>query len=155
MLFRSGGAHKSWLDLSTGINPNSYPLPDIGGVVWSQLPQERDLDALIEVAIKPHRHFRREGNNILLEVPISLPEALGGAKITVPTIDGPVSLKIPAGANSGTRLRLKGKGIPGNKPGDMYVVLEVTLPPSNEDSRALYENMKAKMEFNPRAHMGV
>jgi len=106
-------------------------------------------DALIEVVIKPHRHFRREGNNILLEVPISLPEALGGAKITVPTIDGPVSLSVPAGANSGTRLRLKGKGAPktsgkasGGR-GDQYVTLTVMLPTTPDPELAAFVKRRA------------
>ena len=66
-----------------------------------------------------------------------------------------MDLRIPANSNQGSRLRLKGKGIPGKEPGDMFVVLKVTLPPSNADSRALYEQMQEKMAFNPRADLGV
>jgi curved DNA-binding protein len=66
-----------------------------------------------------------------------------------------VDLRIPPNSNQGSKLRLKGKGIPGKQPGDMYVVLKVTLPPKNDKSRALYEEMEKDMAFNPRAGMGV
>jgi curved DNA-binding protein len=66
-----------------------------------------------------------------------------------------VDLRIPPNSNHGSKLRLKGKGIPGKEPGDMYVVLKITLPPSNDDSRAIYKEMEEKMAFDPRANMGA
>lgn len=90
-------------------------------------------DAFVEVAVRAHAFFEREGADILLECPISLGEAILGATIEVPTIDGRVSLKVPAGSNSGTQLRLKGKGIASQKAkarGDQYVRFVVTLPAS-------------------------
>jgi DnaJ-class molecular chaperone len=88
-------------------------------------------DAYVEIAVKPHAYFEREGNDILLECPISLGEAVLGGQITVPTIDGNVSLKVPKGSNTGTQLRLKGKGVADPKSGargDQYVRFVVVLP---------------------------
>ncbi len=87
-------------------------------------------DAYVEVGVKAHPYFEREGNDILLECPISLGEAVLGGQITVPTIDGNVSLKVPKGSNTGTQLRLKGKGVvdPKGERGDQYVRFVVVLP---------------------------
>ena len=88
-------------------------------------------DAYVEIAVKPHAYFEREGNDVLLECPISLSEAILGGQITVPTIDGNVSLKVPKGSNTGTQLRLKGKGVADPKTGqrgDQYVRFVVVLP---------------------------
>ena len=88
-------------------------------------------DVLVEIEVQPHRFFTRKGQNIYLDLPVSLQEALLGAEIEVPTLDGRVSMKIPAGSNSGNTLRLKGKGIPDPKSGqagDQYVKLKLVLP---------------------------
>jgi DnaJ-class molecular chaperone len=88
-------------------------------------------DALIEIAIEPHPIFARKDRDIHCELAVSLPEAVLGATVTAPTVHGPVALKVPAGANSGTVLRLKGKGLAerGATPaGDHYVKLRVVLP---------------------------
>lgn len=87
-------------------------------------------DALIAVSVEPHDLLRRDGLDIHLTLPISLPEAVLGTKIDVETVSGPVTLTIPAGSNTGTRLRLKGKGIAaeGGAAGDQYVTLELVLP---------------------------
>jgi DnaJ-class molecular chaperone len=87
-------------------------------------------DAYIEIHVKPHPFFRREGVDIHLNLPVTVPEAVLGAKITVPTVDGTVTMTIPKGSNTGTTLRLKGKGVPkrGGVRGDQYVRLEVYLP---------------------------
>jgi DnaJ-class molecular chaperone len=88
-------------------------------------------DAFVEVTVEPHPIFSREGNDILVEVPITLYEAVLGATINVPTIDGRVSLKVPAGSNSGSQLRLRSKGVQAGKSGvrgDQYVRLVVMLP---------------------------
>lgn len=100
----------------------SQGLPGIGGG-----PQG---DAYIEIHVAPHAHFRRKDNDVHLDVPITLQEAVLGGKIDVPTIDGSVSMTVPAGTNTGATLRLKGKGIAdkaGNR-GDQYVHLTVMLP---------------------------
>jgi len=88
-------------------------------------------DAYIEIEVEPNPDFERKGRDIHIEVPVTLPEAILGATINVPTIHGPVALKVPRGANSGTMLRLKSKGIaPGRDgaAGDQYVKLRVVLP---------------------------
>jgi len=88
-------------------------------------------DAYVEIAVKSHAYFEREGNDVLLECPISLAEAMLGGQINVPTIDGMVTLKVPQNSNTGTQLRLKGKGIPDPKSGqrgDQYVRFVVVLP---------------------------
>jgi DnaJ-class molecular chaperone len=88
-------------------------------------------DAYVEIEVKPHPYFEREGNDVLLECPISLNEAVLGGQITVPTIDGLVAMKVPKGSNTGTQLRLKGKGIADPKTGqrgDQYVRFVVVLP---------------------------
>jgi DnaJ-class molecular chaperone len=88
-------------------------------------------DALITVAIEPHPVFTRRDRDVLSELPVSLPEAVLGATVTAPTMNGSVALKVPPGSNSGTVLRLKGKGLPerGAVPaGDQYVKLRVVLP---------------------------
>src|SRR6185312_895960 len=87
-------------------------------------------DALIEITVEPHAQFKREGNNVLVDLPVTLSEAIIGGKINVPTIDGPVSMTVPAGSNTGTRLRLRGRGIApkGATAGDQYITLKVMLP---------------------------
>ena len=90
-------------------------------------------DALIEVKVKPHPTFRREGHDIHMDLPVSLKEAVLGAKVGVPTVHGTVTVTVPKESNSGTRLRLKGKGVgaaKGNAAGDQYVTLKVVLPKS-------------------------
>ncbi len=90
-------------------------------------------DALIRVHVAPHLYFERVENNIFLELPITIDEAILGAKISVPTVRGAVSVKIPKGTSSGKRLRLKGKGIQhGAKSGDQYITLKITLPESHD-----------------------
>jgi DnaJ-class molecular chaperone len=87
-------------------------------------------DALIEIEVRPHRLFTREGDNIYLDLPISLGEAVLGGRVRVPTPGGPVTMTVPKWSNTGTTLRLKGKGVPrpdGSK-GDELVSLKITLP---------------------------
>jgi DnaJ-class molecular chaperone len=87
-------------------------------------------DALVTIVVRPHERFSRRGKDVHVELPISLPEAVMGAKVAVPTIAGPVRISVPPGSNSGRSLRLKGRGIavPGETPGDQYVRLVVVLP---------------------------
>lgn len=88
-------------------------------------------DLLITVRVQPHAFLRRQDDDLTLEVPVSVPEAMFGAKIDIPTLDGAVKLTIPPGSQSGQKLRLKGKGAPGKKgkpAGDLYVVLAIRVP---------------------------
>jgi molecular chaperone DnaJ len=96
-------------------------------------------DLYIVIKVRPHPFFRREGDSLSVEIPVTVGEAMKGAEVTVPTPSGPVQLKIPSGAGSGQRLRLKGKGVPNLKtkvPGDMYVTVRVQIP-STKEARAL------------------
>lgn len=111
-------------------------------------------DLYLQVELNPHGMYRIDGRDVFLDLPVAPWEAALGANVKVPTPSGPVDLRIPPNSNQGSKLRLKGKGIPGSEAGDMYVTLKVTLPPAGDDSRALYEQMREQMAFDPRAGMG-
>ncbi len=113
-------------------------------------------DALIEVHIAPHPFFRRERDDIHVDLPVSLAEAVLGARVSVPTVTGPVTMTIPQGSDTGTRLRLRGKGIhkkrhgpqaTGDTTGDQYVTLKVMIGAS--DDPALAEFLKGWAETHP------
>lgn len=113
-------------------------------------------DLYLEVAFRPHRIYRVEDRDVIVELPVAPWEAALGAKVKAPTPAGIVDLKIPAGSAQGRRLRLKGRGIPGKQPGDLYVVLQVALPPADSDeAKKLYQEMAVKLAFNPRKNLGV
>jgi len=109
-------------------------------------------DLYLEVELQKHPLYRVEGDDVYLDLPITPWEAALGAKVEVPTLKGKVALKIPPGAQSGKKLRLKGRGL-GKIPGDQYVVLQIHTPPADtEEKKAFYEEMAKKMPFNPRSH---
>lgn len=110
-------------------------------------------DVLMTVTVAPHPYFTREGNNLKMDLPIALKEAVLGGAVTVPTLTGPVTLKVPPGSNSGTVLRLKGKGIETKPaPGDLYVRLAVTLPDKPDaDLKKFVERWKTA--YDPRTKM--
>ncbi len=113
-------------------------------------------DLYLEIHFNPHSFYRAEGRDLHMQLPIAPWEAALGATVKTPTPEGTVDLKIPAGSNSGSKLRLKGRGIPGKPPGDIYVTLSVVTPPANSDeTRAIYQDMASKLAFNPRADLGV
>ena len=113
-------------------------------------------DLYLEIHFKPHPYYRAEGRDLYMQLPVAPWEAALGATVKAPTPEGTVDLKIPAGSNSGNKLRLKGRGIPGNPPGDIYVTLSVVTPPAiSEEAKAAYKEMASKLAFNPRADMGV
>jgi len=110
-------------------------------------------DALIEIAVRAHPVFRREGENLVMDLPISVPDAVLGGKVEAPTPDGPVTLSIPAGANSGSTLRLKGKGLSDaqGRRGDLLARLVVTLPETPDPSlKAFAESWRAERPYSPR-----
>jgi DnaJ-class molecular chaperone len=113
-------------------------------------------DALIEIEVRPHRIFTREGDNIHVDLPISLGEAVLGGRVRVPTPTGPVTMTVPKWSNTGTRLRLRGKGIPraDGSNGDELVTLKIMLP---EKSDAEFEKFAAQWggTYNPREVMEV
>jgi len=113
-------------------------------------------DLYLEVEFRPHPLYRVEGRDLYLDLPVTPWEAALGATVKVPTLGGIVELKIPEGSTSGRKLRLKGRGIPGDPPGDCYVMLVIALPPANSDvAKAFYRKMAQEMNFNPRAKLGV
>jgi len=113
-------------------------------------------DLYLEIHFNPHPIYRVEGRDLHMQLPVAPWEVALGATVKTPTPDGRVDLKIPAGANSGSKLRLKGRGIPGKPTGDIYVTLSVVAPPADsKQAKALYKEMASMLAFNPRANMGV
>ncbi|WP_338242098.1 DnaJ C-terminal domain-containing protein [Aurantiacibacter hainanensis] len=112
-------------------------------------------DGIVVVNVQPHPFFYREGDDVRVDLPITLDEAVNGAKVKVPTVDGPVMLTVGAGSSSGKVLRLKGKGFSkkGGTRGDQLVTLEIQLP---DDTEELAKKLKGwKDAGNPREHMGL
>ena len=110
-----------------------------------------DGDLYLEIHFKPNPHYRIEGHDVHQTLRVTPWEAALGATIEVQTPSGIVNLTIPAGSQSGRKLRLKGRGIPGPEVGDLYFVLEVILPSAdNANARRLYETMARELAFNPR-----
>jgi DnaJ-class molecular chaperone len=114
-------------------------------------------DALVTLSVRPHKLFRREGNDIILTLPITLDEAVLGAKVATPTIEGSVNLSIPKGASSGQVLRLRGRGVkPAGKgtPGDQRVELSIVTPPRIDDDLARFmESWRTAHRHDPRKGM--
>ena len=113
-------------------------------------------DLYLEIEVEPHGFFQRKDRDIHVELPVTLTEAVLGAMITVPTIHGAVAVKVPRGSNSGSTLRLKGKGIvvPG-KAGDQYVKLRIVLPdPPDAELTAFLERWGAKHPYEVRGKLG-
>ncbi len=112
-------------------------------------------DLTITVQVEPHPYFKREGQNLQVEVPITVGEAILGAKIEVPALDGMKSLTVPPGSSSGQRLRIKGQGNPavGGKPqGDLFVLLKIVAPKTTDAaSRRLIQEFSERNPQNPRA----
>ncbi len=109
-------------------------------------------DLYLEVAFNPHPVFRVDDRDVYVDLSLAPWEAALGAKVDMPTPEGPIQLTIPAGSSSGRQMRLKGRGIPGQPPGDLFVVLNVALPPANaEAEREAYRALgRAFSNFHPR-----
>jgi curved DNA-binding protein len=113
-------------------------------------------DLYIEVEFRPHPLYRVDGGDLRLELPVAPWEAALGATVTTPTPTGKVELKIPPGSHAGSKLRLRGRGIPAKPPGDLYVELQIALPPADDDrTKAAYAALAAASPFNPRAGFGA
>ncbi|VAW21268.1 DnaJ-class molecular chaperone CbpA [hydrothermal vent metagenome] len=112
-------------------------------------------DALIEISVKPHPLFKRDGNDIVLELPITINEAVLGSKIDVPTISGKVRVNIPKGASSGQNLRLKGRGIKhAGKNGDQLCILKIVLPAKiDSELEKFMAEWQKNHPYNPRGKM--
>jgi curved DNA-binding protein len=118
------------------------------------LGEGRAGDLYLEIAFKLDGQFRADGRDVYLDLPLAPWEAALGAVVTAPTPEGPVQLTIPPGSAAGRQLRLKGRGIPGTPPGDLYVMLAIALPPADsEASREAYRTMAQAFDFNPRTHL--
>ena len=113
-------------------------------------------DLILIVSVREHPYFRRDGLDVLLDVPISMYEATLGGKVDVPTLEGRVELTIPAGSSGGQKLRIKGQGMRrGEERGDQYVVLKVVVPKGlDEEDRAALERMRGKHPLDARADVG-
>jgi curved DNA-binding protein len=111
-------------------------------------------DLYLEVHVRPHRLFQAEGRDVTLTLPIAPWEAALGATVTVPTLAGPVEMRIPPGSQTDQKLRLRGRGLPGQPPGDQYVRLKVVVPQAQtKEARELYEQMQRTIPFDPRASL--
>ena len=118
-------------------------MPGLGG--------EAAGDLYLEVEFEPHARYRVDGRDLYVTLRVTPWEAALGATVPVPTPDGLVELAVPAGSQGGRKLRLRGRGIPGGTPGDLYAVLEIVLPEATSDkARALYAQMASELAFDPR-----
>ena len=111
-------------------------------------------DLYLDIDFEPHPLYRVDGSDVYLDLPLAPWEAALGATIAIPTPDGKVDLRIPAGTANGSKLRLKNRGIPAHPPGHLYVVAKLTLPPADtEDAKSMYRRMRDDMPYNPRRHL--
>ena len=112
-------------------------------------------DLYLEVEFAPQATWRVDGRDVYFTLRVAPWEAALGATVDVPTPDGTVEMNVPAGSQTGRKLRLRGRGIPGKTPGDFYVMLELVLPPAiDEKARAAYRQMASDLAFDPRASLG-
>nr|WP_296749988.1 DnaJ C-terminal domain-containing protein [Thioalkalivibrio sp.] len=109
-------------------------------------------DLLLEIRVRPDPRYRLEGRDLHRDLPITPWEAALGATIEAPTPQGPVHLKVPAGTQSGKVMRLKGRGLPGKTPGDLFLRLMIEVPPV-EEAGQWYEEMAKNSDFRPRARL--
>ena len=119
-------------------------------------PGEPPGNALIEVGVGSHPLFRCEGRDVHLDLPVSLPEAVLGGPVTIPTVNGLVAMTVPPRSDAGTRLRLRGKGVPahGTLPaGNAYVTLRVVLDPTDEGLAAFLRDRTDAPTWDPRKAM--
>ena len=110
-------------------------------------------DAIIELEIRPHPVFKREGESLVMDLPISVPDAVLGAKVEAPTPEGPVTLTVPKGSSSGARLRLKARGLPDGRGGrgDLFARLQIVLPEAIDPAlEAFAEEWRKDRPYTPR-----
>jgi curved DNA-binding protein len=111
-------------------------------------------DLLLTVRLREHPNVRREGKDLVLDLPLTIPEAVNGTELNLPTFDGQVRLRVPAGARQGMKLRLRGRGIPdlrGGHRGDLYAVVQLVLPEPTEALRKAVKALEALYDGDPRA----
>jgi curved DNA-binding protein len=115
-------------------------------------------DLFLQVKLREHPHVRRRGKDLELDLPVTVPEAVNGAEVRLPTFEGPVSLRVPRGARAGLRLRLRGKGLPelrGGTRGDLYAVVQLVLPAESEELRKASRALEGLYEGDPRAGISL
>jgi len=148
---RRTGSEKLTIKIPPGIKDGSrVRVPAKGDAGFEGGPPG---DLYIIMAVKPHKYFRREENDIYVDVPVTIKEAVCGCRVSVPTIDGMSTIKIPAGTQGGSRLRIRGKGVytPGARRGDQYVVVNIAVPArTNRKARRLIEEFDEINPYEPR-----
>ncbi len=147
---RAGGAETLTVNIPPGVNDGGrLRIPGKG----EPGPSGKAGDLFLRVHVKPHRYFRRTGNDLHIDLPVTVSEAVLGASVEVPTLDGQARLKVPGETQNGAVLRMKGKGIPsprGKTLGDMYVHVNVAIPKNlDEKTLKLFEELQ-NVEPDPR-----
>jgi len=115
-------------------------------------------DLFLTVRLREHPQVRREGKDLYLDLPLTIPEAVNGTEVDLPTFDGPVRLRVPAGARQGMKLRLRGRGMPelrGGERGDLYAVVQLVLPEPGEALRKAVKPLEALYKGDPRAGISL
>ena len=115
-------------------------------------------DLFLTVRLREHPHVRRDGRDLFLDLPLTVPEAVKGTEVELPTFEGPVRLRVPPGAQPGMKLRLRGKGMPdlhGGPRGDLYAVVEIVLPEASEALRKAVGPLEALYKGDPRAGISL
>jgi curved DNA-binding protein len=118
----------------------------------------RDGDLYLDITLKPHRLYRATGRDLYLDLPLAPWEAALGATVEIPTLSGPVNLKVPAGTSAARKLRLSGRGLPNPRggAGDLIAVAQIVVPGElGERERELYQQLAENSEFNPRRHFAA
>ena len=116
---------------------------------------ELNGDLYLEVRLEPHRLYRVDGRDVVLDLPVAPWEAVLGATMSTPTLGGPVTLSVPAGSRDGLKLRLKGRGLPGSPPGDQYVLVRIAVPTKVSDqTKAMWKDLGEASAFDPRVGLG-
>jgi DnaJ-class molecular chaperone len=147
-------APEEWLDVTIPAGVEDGQVLRLRGKGGPGFGGDAAGDALIEMHVAPHPLFRRDGDNVLLELPVSLAEAVLGARVSVPTVTGPVTMTIPKGSDTGSQLRLRGKGIQKKTPGDEIVTLKVFIGHSSDPELAAFlEKWAQQHPFDPRQGM--
>jgi len=145
--------------LNEGGHPRQVDVQIPSGIADGQslrIPGTGGRQSLIfRIKLRPHPLYTVSGKDVQIELPLAPWEAALGARVKVPTLGGSVDLTVPAGAQSGQKLRLRGRGMPGSPPGDQFVVIKLITPPAQTAAeREAYERMKREFTFNPRAGWG-
>lgn len=148
-----GGTRTLKVSIPAGVQPGRQIR--LKGQGQPGVGQGRAGDLFLHVEYAPHRLYTVEGRHLTLVLPVAPWEAMLGAVVTVPTLDGAVRLTIPARSQAGRKLRLSGKGLSGNPPGDLYVVLQIVVPPTpSAREEELMKTLAAESRFDPRATLG-